>query len=215
MALEIELKFLGNDLAALSERMQALGAVSEGKHLERNLVFDNAEGSLRPAKTLLRLRRQQWAAAERCVLTLKKPVDGVVQGVGDALVKVRQEDEISFANYDAALNILHGLGYASIFGYDKVREEFRLTVFDDVKNEFHVHVALDSLVFGDVVEIEGSQEAIFTAAQCLGLDKSEQSTASYHTLHRKWREKQGLPMQDDFTFDAKTIDDICISLGIA
>lgn len=213
MALEIELKFLGCDHAALRERLQELGGLSEGKHLEQNLVFDNAEGTLRPAKTLLRLRRQQWADKEQCVLTLKKPVHGVVQNEG-ALVKMRQEDEISFANYDAALHILEGLGYASIFGYDKVREEFRLTISDNGA-AYHVHIALDTLIFGDIVEIEGSQEAIFVAAKALTIYDCVQSTASYHTLHRQWREENHLPMQDDFTFDAETIKVVQSSLGIA
>ena len=215
MALEIEIKFLGQNHATLRKRLQELGAFSEKKHLERNLVFDDCDGALRDSRKLLRLRKQVWHdGTERSVLTFKKPVAPALQNSSTTskplAMKVREEHEISFKEYDAALAISKGLGYAPIFGYDKMREEWRFSIEHDAS--FEVHVALDSLVFGDVVEIEGSEEAIMLAAKLLYIDTSQNTTASYHALNAEWRIKCGMPMQDDFTFDVKIIDDFYNSL---
>lgn len=199
MALEIELKFLTSQNDALRQRLQACGAQSSGRHLERNVVYDTPARELRGRNTLLRLRSRTWAHREESVLTLKRPPEGLVpEGV-----KVWQEDEICFEGHAAAQAILEGLGYVPAFSYDKLREDWQFGT---------VCVSLDTLVFGDVVEIEGERDAIHAAAAQLGLDMSTASTATYHDLNRQWRMACGLPPQDDFAFDAATTQRILAEL---
>lgn len=197
MARETELKFIGVESDALRQRLQAGGAISHGRHLERNTVYDTGGRSLRAARMLLRLRVRMWGDREEVILTLKRPPQGPVP----AGVKVWEEDETSVGDAASMHAMLGGLGYEPAFRYDKVREDWAWG---------GVHVSLDSLVFGDVVEIEGARDAIFEAAGRLGLGDCETSTATYHDLNRQWRESTGLPACDDFVFrdeDARRIMD--------
>lgn len=192
MPREVECKYTGVSFDALRSRLTTLAeqdnAVCHGVHLERNTVFDTPERTLRRRNTLLRLRLQAWADRETCILTLKQPPAGEVpQGF-----KVWDEHETAVADYAAMDAVLHGLGYVPVFRYDKVREEWRVG---------QVHVVLDTLIFGDVVELEGEPEAIHAVAQQLALPQQQATTATYHDLNRQWRAATGQPPQDDFAFD--------------
>lgn len=192
MAREVELKFIGADYAALRERLQAEGAQSAGRHLERNAVYDTGEGTLRSARMLLRLRRRIWADRTQALLTLKCPPAGAVP----AGVKVWDEEETAVADGEAMHAILTGLGYRPAFRYDKEREDWSLR---------GVHVSLDRLVFGEVVEIEGPQDDIRAVAALLGMTDCETSTATYHDMNRAWRKASGVPPCDDFMFDDEEV----------
>lgn len=200
MGYEIELKFLGYHNETIKNKLHTLGAVSRGVHLERNIVFDTSAASLFQQKKVLRLRTCLWAECELCVLTLKAPVE---DHEAPADVKVRREYEITFTDKDAAETILRELGYCTAFGYDKIREEW---VFGDAI------IALDTLLFGDVIEIEGSRDAIFETARLLNLDMATSSTASYHKLNKEWR--RACHMQDDssFTFDTEIVEYVTTAL---
>lgn len=192
MPREVECKYTGVCLDALRSRLKELAvqgnAVCHGAHLERNTVFDTPERALRGRNNLLRLRLQAWADRETCILTLKQPPTGhVPQGF-----KVWDEHETAVADCAAMGDVLLGLGYTPAFRYDKVREEWRVG---------QVHVVLDTLIFGDVVELEGEPEAIHEVAHLLALPQQQATTATYHDLNRQWRAATGQPAHDDFAFD--------------
>lgn len=203
MALECERKYLGVDFAAVRAALKVHGAVHEGAHMESNTVWDNAERSLRPCGTLLRLRTQQWfgpvgGQADHksqgnldrvChVLTLKAAASEQ-QGC-----KIREEREVTVDNVHTMEAILTGLGYSITARYEKVRE---------VWNLHHTELALDILPFGEYMEVEGTVETIDYVAQLAGIATAEQSTLSYHRLHQDWRAQHGLAPQVDFVFDAQ------------
>ncbi|MDR3042972.1 MAG: class IV adenylate cyclase [Desulfovibrio sp.] len=201
MALEIEIKFPEADLAALRTALQALGATGGAPYLECNRVYDTPGRHLRAANTLLRLRTKTGPNLRAAVLTMKRPPHaGDAGDAGDAGaapfpddVKVWDEVQTGVADRDAMHRVLTGLGYDVAFGYDKVREVWHLD---------GVHVCLDIMPFGPVVELEGDREAILAMADRLGLDRARASTATYHDLNRQWRAANGLPPSEDFTFDA-------------
>lgn len=203
MALEIEIKFPEADLAALRTALQALGATGGVPYLECNRVYDTPGRDLRAANTLLRLRTKTGPNLHAVVLTMKRPphADGAM-GAGSAPipddVKVWDEVQTVVADADAMHQVLTGLGYGVAFGYDKVREVWHLD---------GVHVCLDIMPFGPVVELEGDREAILAMADRLGLDRARASTATYHDLNRQWRAARGLPPSEDFTFDAAGLAD--------
>ncbi len=192
MALEIEIKFPEADLAALRGALQALGAIGGSPYLECNRVYDTPGRELRAANTLLRLRTKTGPDLHAAVLTMKKPPDAAHASI-PADVKVWDEVQTGVADADAMHQVLTGLGYGVAFGYDKVREVWRMD---------GVHVCLDTMPFGPVAELEGDREAILAVADRLGLDRARASTATYHDLNRQWRASQGLPPSEDFTFDA-------------
>ncbi|OBQ46046.1 class IV adenylate cyclase [Halodesulfovibrio spirochaetisodalis] len=187
MAFEIELKFIQVNHALLREKLSVLGGVCKGRHLERNIVFDSPDREMKAAGELLRLRTKQWKDRNETVLTLKLPPKGDIPED----VKIYDERETKVESFEGTCGILEGLGYDGAFRYDKMREEW---VLDGVE------ICLDELSFDTVVELEGARDAIFSVAQKLALPMENSSTATYHELHRAYRDQNNLAPQDSFYF---------------
>lgn len=183
MPLEIELKYLGVDLDAVSAKLHALGGDFKGKRFESNAVFDDATRSLKERGILVRLRSDG-----RKLLTVKMPPTGPVpEGV-----KVWDERETSVEDLGTIEALLDVLGYFKAFCYEKVREEW---AFEGC------HVCLDHMPFGDFIELEGEPEAIRQCAKSLDLASLETSTENYHALNKAYRLENSLPPNDNFVFD--------------
>jgi len=164
--IETEVKFRVRDLAAVRATLITTGAVvAQQRHLERNILFEDAEQSLRRRGLLLRLRD-----ALDTVVTLKAPAPPQIQTTQH---KSRVEHEIIVSDYDATLKILTMLGYTPAWRYEKYRESFHL---DDVT------IALDHTPIGDFVEIEGQPAAIRPMAEQLGFDWADRSLQTYREL---------------------------------
>jgi adenylate cyclase class 2 len=128
----------------------AIGAApSRPRHLEDNVLYDDAARSLRASGRTLRLRR----AAGEALVTFKGPR---IAGTG---VKSRTEVEFSVTDGDAAERTFLGLGYEKVFRYQKYREAFRWR---------DAEIVVDELPIGTFVEIEGPVETIHAAAAALG-----------------------------------------------
>ncbi|QJT08282.1 class IV adenylate cyclase [Oceanidesulfovibrio marinus] len=183
MALETEIKFKGADFDRVRTILLALSAERKGRWMERNLVFDDADRSLRRKGVLLRLRQDR-----NSVLTLKQPPAEEQEDV-----KVFHEHETIVQDFEAMRAILGGLGYTVAFRYEKVREEWAAG---------EVHVCLDEMPFGQFVELEGERVAILALARELGLSLDTSTTATYHALNQAWREEEGLAPDENFVFES-------------
>ena len=175
--LEIEVKFLAPPETALRPRLEAIGAVSQGRVFESNAVFDDSRGSLAGRGQLLRLRRDQG-----CRLTFKSPVAGADRGF-----KIREETELEIGDIEAMAKILKALGFDRIFVYEKWRETF---VVDKA------HICLDTMPFGAFVEIEADKEAIGRLAAALGLAWQERIVLNYHQVFAIVRDRLHLSFTD-------------------
>ena len=97
---ELEVKFLLQDLPGLARRLEALGArLVQPRIFEKNLRFDNPEGSLSRTGQALRLRQDV-----RSILTYK----GTGKVEGD--VNVRQEIEFTVSDFTRRLAFPGGAG---------------------------------------------------------------------------------------------------------
>jgi predicted adenylyl cyclase CyaB len=177
---EVELKYLQADLADVKQRLRDAGArLVAPRALETNLVFDDAEQSLRQSDRLLRLRNGRE-------LTVKLPLE-------DTTYKARQEINLDVAEGDI-VSFLAGLGYKVDWRYEKWREGWDLD---------GMWVTLDELPFlGAVVEIEGDRQKIDEIATRLGLYGHTTSTANYLALFQDHRIAHGLE-PGDMTFAAE------------
>lgn len=184
MALEIEVKYLDADHAALRQALKGLGAGYVGRWFESNTVFDDARRSLKALGTLLRLREKSG----RSILALKRAACGDVP----AGLKTCQESQTEVADGSALCEILAGLGLTPALRYEKIREKWSL---------LGCEVCLDTLPFGAFVEIEGSEQDIAACAAALGLPRDKASTATYHELNRLNRQARGLAPDETFIFD--------------
>ena len=181
--LEVEVKFLVGDLAALRTRLAAAGAQQVKPRLhERNVRFDDDEASLLGKGQLLRLRQDDGAR-----LTFK----GIVAADTLSEAKVREELETAVGDFDTAAEILARLGFNAQQVYEKYRETFNLG---------EVEVVLDELPFGNFVELEGSEDGIREAAQQLELPWEQRILDNYLLLMARAKAYYGLPF-DDLTFE--------------
>jgi adenylate cyclase class 2 len=158
---EIEVKFIIDDLAALRQRLMALGAVVKiPRTYEDNILFDTPEQRFLSQDCLLRLRHDQ-----RYVLTYKEPPP-----TADADFKVRHEYEVEVSDGALMHAMLEKLGFTPVWRYEKYRETY---TYHDTE------IVLDETPCGPFLEIEGARDAIRAIATTLGLDFADRITASY------------------------------------
>lgn len=167
---EREIKIPVADLAECRRILASSGAASVSEpHLERNALFDSADGRLFAAKVALRVRRAQG----RGILTFKGAASF------DGPIKKREELEIEVSDPDLLETILGRLGFAPQFRYEKRREEYR---WKDCL------IALDETPIGNFIEIEGESGPIGKAVTALGLRSEDAVRSSYGGLYRRARE---------------------------
>lgn len=159
---EIKLRFTSVDEARAA--VAALGATLRNeRRLQSDMILDTPEGTLRNARSALRVRLEPAQA----FLTFKGPP--LV-----ATMKVREEIETAVADGPVLLALLHRLGYGVAFVYEKYREEWALP---------DALVTIDETPVGVFVEIEGSEASIIGAAARLGRGPADYIVDSYRSLY--------------------------------
>lgn len=177
--LEIEVKFHLQDTANLQRDIAATGAVSRGRFFETNYRFDDRNDSLLKNASLLRLRHD-----DRARLTFKaKPRQT------DTRFKTYQEYEVIVSDFETMTRILERLGYRRRQVYEKWRETFML----DNDNTL---LCIDTMPFGNFLEIEGTREAITQFAARLGLDWELRILANYLEIFALIKRRFNLPFND-------------------
>jgi len=165
---EIEAKWRadGREHERLRTALRRVGASHTGTVREINTLFDSVDGALRRSGQVLRLRRSDPGHS---TLTLKG------RSTYHEGVKTRDETELDFTDHDAMTGILHGLGFSESLEYQKTRESWDLD---------GAVVALDTLEFGQFVEIEGTEDQVRRTADLLGLDTATAERRGYPSMMR-------------------------------
>lgn len=179
---EIEIKFRIDNIGDLNQRLQqsALRLVTPRTH-EINTLYDLPNKSLRRRGELLRLRKygSEW------ILTHKAKGKA-----GRHKTRVETETKVEDgAKMDA---ILHALGFAPTFRYEKFRAEW-----SDGKG----HVVVDQTPIGDFGEIEGPSLWIDRTAKVLQIAPNDYITATYTELFFQWK-RQTKSSASEMTFEA-------------
>ena len=183
MAIEREVKFfVKNGFEDIRNRLKNLGAVFIDRYFEQNIVFDYPDKRLKNQGLLLRLR----STNKTHILCLKKSIP-TQDFRGE---KVAQEFETIIDNRENLIITLTNIGLEISLKYEKIREKWGV---DDTI------ICLDTLPFGDYLEIEGTGDLKKIATE-LGLDYGESSNMSYHEINAQMRKKLGLPPMDSFVF---------------
>ncbi len=176
-SLEIEVKFHIADPEALRKRILSLGAVGKGRFFERNLCFEDENKGLRKAGALLRLRKD----AETTLTYKEKPP------VEDDQFKIYRELEVTVDDFRVMKRILEAVGFHQERVYEKWRETF---VVDGAV------LCMDTLPFGEFLEIEGPGETIKMLAAKLDMKWSDRILADYLALFEMARRKSNLSFLD-------------------
>ena len=162
---ETEIKLRLDGPEAARRAVTALGAsLQKPRHLEDNVLYDDATSSLYGSGQALRLRR----ADGRAIVTHKGPR----QDRGDG-IKGRAETELEVSDGDAFHAILTALGYRPVFRYQKYREAWRWR---------DVEIVIDETPIGTFLEIEGTVATIHEAARALGRGPGDYIADSYAAL---------------------------------
>ncbi len=154
MAVEIEAKLPVPSLDPVRRALADQSATPLGRVLEKNHIFDSADGRLRAAGSALRLRVATPAegGAPTTVLTFKGPVE-------PGRLKRRQEVEVAVSDAGLALELLAAVGFVESLVYTKRRESYRLG---------DCRIELDEVPdLGCFVEIEGPDESAISRVQDL------------------------------------------------
>jgi adenylate cyclase class 2 len=177
LPIETEVKFHLSDPPDARTRLLALGARSLGRSFERNIRFEDGAKNLIRRKSLLRLREDR-----KVTLTFKSlPADA------DPAFKQLIELEVEVADFVAMQRILASLGYHPEQAYEKWRETLTLdrTTF-----------CLDTLPFGDFLEIEGPKQAIVDAVKRLDFKWNKRILLNYLEIFEVIRSRENLPFAD-------------------
>ena len=179
--LECEVKFFLPNGLSTKKILLDLGARSKGRSFEKNIRFEDRNRSLIGKKSLLRLRHDQ-----KTTLTFKSPPPKENQQV-----KVFNELEVEVSHFPTMKNILEALGFHAEQVYEKWRE---ILVHEDT------HFCLDTMPFGNFLEIEGRQSDIRRYAQILGLQWGKRILANYLEIFEILKKELILEFSD-VTFD--------------
>jgi len=185
---EIEVKFyIADNMQQIREHILALGAKPLGRVFESNILFEDEARSLRKKNCLLRLRKDS-----KTKLTFKSsPI------AADNQFKIRRELEVEVSDFSKMNSILEALGFRKEQIYEKWREEFVLdsTIF-----------CMDTMPYGNFLEIEGEKENIRPLAEQIGLGWEQRIITSYIGIFAFIRQQLNLNFSD-ITFDNfKTVE---------
>ncbi len=165
---ETEVKLQTTDLAAVRERLEALGArLKERVEDETDLQFGVKDDPEALAEKVLRLR----IMGDGGMLTWKGPPEF------ERGVKNRQELQTIVQDAAMMRQILDRLGYHVRLEYSKRREYWDLR---------GLTISLDELPFGSYVEVEGDGSLIEQAVCDLGLTSAERIKDGYPQLAARW-----------------------------
>lgn len=198
--LETEIKFFlqdRQDRERVRKRIIDIGAASRGQVFETNIRFEDQQKSLLKNRRLLRLRQDS-----RARLTLKS--DG--PDPNERRYKVRRELEVEVSDFGTAKAILEALGYAE----EQVYEKWRETLVLPEGPEF----CLDTMPYGEFLEIEGEPDAIRRAADRLGLDWNERILKNYLAIFERIRKRLNLSFSDLTFENFKALGEIDFSADI-
>jgi len=175
--LEIEVKFYLSDMDAIRDRILEIGAVSMGRIFETNLRFDDADNRLIEKKSLLRLRRDS-----KTILTFKSEPP-----FKNDQFKILKELEVEVSDFATMKHILESLGFREEQVYEKWRETFRLNT---------ASLCLDTMPYGDFLEIEGQMEDIKKLASQIGLKWKKRILLNYLAIFDVIKQKSNLSFYD-------------------
>ena len=175
--LEIEVKFYLSDMDRIRDRIIEIGAVYRERVFETNIRFDDSDNSLIQKKSLLRLRQDKTTT-----LTFKSEPP-----FKDDQFKILRELEVEVSDFTTMINILESLGFREEQVYEKWRETFILN---------SANLCLDTMPYGNFLEIEGQKADIKELASRIGLKWKKRILLNYLAIFDIIKQKSNLPFYD-------------------
>ncbi len=180
--IETEVKFFINDVDALKNEINQLGATTQGRFFEKNIRYEDKGRNLIKRKCLLRLRQDK-----NTTLTFKSPPLPHDKKLDDKEFKVNQELEVVVSDFHTMHRILAELG----FHQEQVYEKWRETLILD-----KAVLCIDQMPFGTFLEIESDKTTIKTLANKLNLKWDKRIVFNYLSMFEIIKKKAELKFSD-------------------
>ncbi len=175
--LEVELKSVVDDMTRRRAAVEGAGAtlVFDGRLEDRR--YDSPDRALTARDHVLRVRVYRDAHGSRAQLDFKGPTQR------DDGYKVREEIESHVSDADALVAILDRLGYVVTIAIDRDIVQYEL---GGAMIRFEKYPRMD-----DLVEVEGSRDAIERAIATLGMPRAGFLTDRLPDFARRFEERTG------------------------
>ncbi len=180
--LEIEVKYFLTDIESVRKRILDLGADCKGFFFETNIRYEDDGKSLIKNKSLLRLRKDSGTT-----LTFKSQPPSALKDKTGHRFKIHRELEVEISDFAIMNQILESLGFHNEQIYEKNRETF-------IINE--TLMCLDTMPYGDFLEIEGQKECIRGLETEMGLKSENRILLTYLDMFERIRNKFNLSFSD-------------------
>jgi adenylate cyclase class 2 len=182
-SLEIEVKFPVTDPEEMRKTLIRRGArLIKGRVFEVNHRYDDPNQGLRKNSMILRLRKDTTAT-----LTVKSKPSGETNNE----FKIHTELEVEVSDFEKMERIIEALGFERQQTYEKWRETYAMD---------ETEIVLDTLPYGEFIEIEGDKDKIRGVCGLLGLEWEKRVLSSYLELFERIKRTKGLTFTD-ITFD--------------
>ncbi len=183
--IEVELKAVLPDLPNARAVMERHGATLAFVGRLEDRRYDTAGRTLLARDLVLRLRVYRDATGARAALDFKGPT-GYASGY-----KQREELSTSIGDADAIAHMLERLGYEVTMEIDRQIWQYQL---DDATIRLERYPRLD-----DLVEVEGTPEAIERAIALLGIPRSSFTAERLPDFVKRFEDRTGTPaaLSDD------------------
>ncbi len=175
--LETEVKFYIPEIAQMRDHIIKIGAVFKKRSFEKNIRFEDSQNRLIKKHSLLRLRKD-----DKITLTFKSPPFRQ-----DRQFKVLKELEVEVSDFAIMKRILESLGFHEEQIYEKWREVF---ILNDTE------ICLDTMPYGEFIEIEGKKDDIKTTARLIGLNWQNRILLNYLSIFDIIKNKLNLYFND-------------------
>lgn len=194
---EIEVKIKVEDKKEIQKRLKKLGWTIKDLVFQKTFQNDTPDYSLRSKGIFPRTRLESCEGKGRVSsFAIKINPRGKFEGEtpNDDYFR-RTEYSIEIEDAAEMSRMLEILGFEDVRIWEKYRQIW------ENKNNKEVEITIDSLPFGDFLEIEGEEKSIEEMMKNLKIEKKERIPLPYWLVYKKWCRENKKTLKKEVTFD--------------
>ena len=172
---EVELKLPLSNKENIIKKLLAFGGLFISEVTQKDYLYDAPLIDFKKKDEALRVRKEIFGNEEKIFLTYKGAATFSPKGH-----KIREEHEVEVSDFTKMQKILKGLRFENTAIVKKIRRTYHLN---------DIIIAVDSLSFGDFIELEGDAKKSEIVRQKLGLGTVEPIKKGYIFLQMEWEGK--------------------------
>ncbi len=178
MALEVETKIKLENPEKTKEDIIKLGAVHIKKEKQTDEFFDFDDQRIKNSNELIRIRNKKTL----CLKENQRESENIKQS---------DEYESEIENYDTIIRVFKKVNLKVTGKKERTRDKYKLR---------NCEICIDTLPFGNFIEIEGPRTEIITISKRLGFNENQLISKTYCKLFEEHCEKNNIPKTNFMVF---------------